>query len=457
MNTTSSTKEKALGTSNAKYAKSSAKPNLGRRFLGLFARGSAVTTIIGVLIVVLATALATTVGVVAVHALGITGSGPSSGTDSSQSGGTTANSPSAVLATGPDQSHAPAFPTNGGVQPGYGNFNGLTCISTSQCLAVGADNNNNGVTSLSSNGGVSWNNSAMPAGTPPLDAISCGDANQCVAVGQGAIVSTSNGGASWTLSAVPVANTTLIGASCPTASICVASGVTETPFGPYTGAIVRSTDGGNTWTAATLPASTFGIGDVVCPNAKQCIAIGASVLESNDGGVTWASETVPGGIQSLRTIACSSSTTCVAVGPVPPGPNGQSTAADAIITTDGGNTWAQDPFPAGSNSVEEISCSTSTQCFAGGSSQTSGGPAVFYSTSNAGATWSVAATAPSGISTIAGLSCPAANDCAVVGRQANRQAATSASSDATNWSTSVLPDTAVPPASDAVLPSSNNS
>jgi photosystem II stability/assembly factor-like uncharacterized protein len=359
-------------------------------------------------------------------------------------------SPSAVLAAGPDQSKAPDVPITAGEEVGlanshFGNFNAVACATASNCVAAGAGNDGNGIASISTDGGSSWTSSTLPAGTPALDAITCVDKLTCTAVGQGATASTTDGGSHWSLSALPVANTTMLGVSCPTTSTCLSVGVTSNPEGPYAGAIVRSTDGASTWSNDTLPRGTQGIGDVVCPNATQCIAVGQSILESNDAGVSWTAEGVPGGTQALRSVACSSATTCVAIGANAQGLANPGVPTVAIVTTDGGNTWAQDSFPANTASLDQISCSASGQCFAGGPSETQGGPAPFLSSGDGGLSWTPATTSPSGISAIAGLSCPAANDCAVVGRAANGQAATSASQDGTTWASALVSGQTAPP------------
>jgi photosystem II stability/assembly factor-like uncharacterized protein len=242
----------------------------------------------------------------------------------------------------------------------------------------------------------------------------------------------------------------LIGADCPSTSLCVATGVIDNPTGPFSPAIVRSTDGGSTWQTASIPPGTLGIGDVACPSTTECIAVGASLLVSQDGGATWATTTVPGGTGPLRTISCVSATNCIAIGSNPQGLSDNNAAALAIESTDGGNTWNSLTLPPGTATVDQISCSTTAQCVAGGLSATADGKAPLYQSSDGGTTWSAVASAPSAISEIAGISCPATHQCAMVGRQIDRKAATAASSDLGTWVTTTLPGTAVPPSTDAL-------
>jgi photosystem II stability/assembly factor-like uncharacterized protein len=411
-----------------------------------------------VLVVVLAAILATSVAVMAVHALGSSGPGTATGqsgagpsTTTTTGGSTTATSTTvpAILANGPDQSSAPTFPIAGGDQPGYGNFDAISCPSTSQCVAVGADNGGAAVASTSGDGGKSWTASPLPAGLPRLDSVACADTSHCVGVGQGAIATTANDGATWSLSAIPIAETTLIGAACPSTSECVAVGITNNPGEPYEGAITRSTDGGNTWQAVTLPQGTLGIGDVVCPTTSDCIAVGASLLVSHDGGATWSESTVPGGTGSLRSVSCSSPTLCVAVGSNPDELENPSAPGTAIKTTDEGDTWTSVNMPQTTATLDQVSCPSATQCVAGGESPSPGGAAPLYESSDGGNTWSTAPSSPSGLSAVAGISCPAVNQCAVVGRTTNEHAATAATSDLNTWSSTTLPGDAVPPATGA--------
>jgi photosystem II stability/assembly factor-like uncharacterized protein len=315
---------------------------------------------------------------------------------------------------------------------------------------VGADDSGAAVTASSADGGVTWTNQSLPTGTPPLDAVACvKGSHSCVGVGQGTITYTSDG-SHWTDAAIPLANTTLIGADCRATSLCVASGVTNNPDGAYRGAIVRSTDGGASWQPATLPSGTGGIGDVVCPSASDCIAVGEALLVSNDGGSTWSATTVPGGTGALRSITCATATQCVAVGSNPEGITDTSATAFAIVTDDGGNTWTKETLPTGTSNLDQISCSSGTQCVAAGVNPNPTAPAPLYESGDGGQTWAKAPSSPSSMSAIAGVACPAASHCAFVGRQGGGRSATAASSDLTSFVTTVVSGNAVPPSADAV-------
>jgi hypothetical protein len=404
-----------------------------RKVRSRFGRRLATTSTVVAILAVVAVALATTIGALVVHdASAAANAGSSKSLTPVATPTTTTTTVPAALVSGPSQTKAPVFAISGGQQKGYGNFNALTCATTTLCVAVGADDQGNGVASTSSNGGTSWTNAAMPVGTPVLDAVACGDSAHCIAVGQGAVAVTTNDGANWSLHPLATANTTLIGADCLSTSVCVATGLTENVTGPYVGSVERSTDGGDTWQAASVPPGTEGIGAVACPTSTNCIAVGDSLLVSHDGGATWTATTAPKGISQLRTISCSTATQCVAIGPNPQGVFNPNVPADAVETTDGGNTWTNLTLPAATGSLAQISCS-GTECVAGGLSTTAGGAAPLYQSSDGGTTWTQAPHAPTGVAAIAGLSCPAANECAIVGRQSDGTATTSASGDLSTW------------------------
>ncbi len=410
-------------------------------------RGAAGVAIVAVLVV----AIATTIGVEVSHALtapdgsssptttlvsGGSGSGgATTGTGGSGSGGSGQQGNG-----GPDESQAPDVAMPGGYAAGYGSFNAVTCMSTVNCLAVGADQNGNGVAALTSNSGGAWSNQSVPSGIPPLDAVACVGTNQCVAVGKGVILASANGGATWNQPVLPIANATLLGVTCSTMTNCTAIGVTSPSNGQaFVGQAITSNDGGNTWTAATLPPGTGALGGVACPTSTFCVAVGASIMVSNDGGQTWAIATVPTGIGDggLRSVSCSSALDCVAVGANPLGEEDSTEPGEAVGTTDGGATWHSITMPPSTAGVDQVSCNSSSQCVGGGSWETRGGPAAFAGSSDGGQTWQVESP-PSGFSQIAGLACPSLNNCVVVGRSGD-QPVTATTNNGGTWSPTVVP------------------
>ncbi len=311
--------------------------------------------------------------------------------------------------------NAPIVSTPGGASVGDGNFNAVSCQTSTNCVAVGGDNNLVDVIATSTDGGSSWVQSSVASGEPELNAVTCASSTTCIAVGNGATVTSSDGGATWTTRAIPTPNTTLLGVSCPSSTSCVSVGVSPGNDGPYGGQLLFSSDGGATWIVPTLPNEVGALGSVDCPSATFCVAVGAQILVSNDGGQTWTAQFVDGGTGILRSVSCSSSTDCVAIGANPLGATDAQTAAFGIGTTDGGTTWNPITLPAGSWSVNAISCSNEVDCTVGGLS-VSGDTAPAWASTDGGMTWS-SVDLPSGVSAIGALSCQSASHCVIVGLQ----------------------------------------
>ena len=307
---------------------------------------------------------------------------------------------------------APIVPIAGGATNGAGSFNAVSCPSATTCVAVGADGNLNGVASMSLNSGATWSQGTVDVNEPELNAVDCFNASTCVAVGDGATVRSIDGGKTWTSSTIPSKDTTLLGVSCSTSTMCVSVGVSPSSSGPFAGQLLTSSDGGTSWTAPALPASIGGLGSVDCPSSTFCVAVGSSVVVSVDGGTTWSLRTVKGGSGVLRSVSCLSATSCVAVGGNPAVAQNPNSSAYEDVTTDGGVTWTSLSLPAGSATLDVVSCSKSG-CEAAGSSY-NGAPTPVLVTSS-GNTWTLNQSLSSSATAFSALSCTSATTCVFVG------------------------------------------
>jgi photosystem II stability/assembly factor-like uncharacterized protein len=330
-----------------------------------------------------------------------------------------------------NETSAPAVPTPGGAQLGAGAFNAVDCITSVDCVAVGGDQNLEGLASSTSDGGNTWTAATIESGQPELNAVSCASVSDCVAVGVGDSAFSTDGGNTWTSVSIPAAETALLSVSCASSTTCVSVGVSPTEAGPYSGQVLVSSDGGSTWIAPQLPPHVGALGSVDCPTETFCVAVGAEILVSNDGGQSWSPEFVNGGTGVLRNVSCSSSTNCVAVGPNGVGAGDPSAAAFAIETTDGGVTWSPITMPKGSFTVNTIECSSDSSCLASGPSTTQSVPLL--ASSDGGSTWK-SESPISSVSAVASLSCQSSSDCVFVGVNGSTPV-TGVTTNGSSWNT----------------------
>jgi photosystem II stability/assembly factor-like uncharacterized protein len=305
--------------------------------------------------------------------------------------------------------------------------NGVSCPTTSDCWAVGSNSAGAGAIVATSDGGLSWSTQALPRGTGSLDGVDCPTRSDCWAVGsnsagKGAVVVTTDGGLSWSTQALPRGTNSLDGVSCPTTLDCWAvAGTGVDGEWAQTAGVVATTDGGGTWGTQVLPSGVLLLDGVSCPTPTNCWATGvdsntgfAVIVATTDGGSSWATQTVPsfnGEIDSiLYDVSCPTSTDCWAVGfgdsisPPPVGPSGSSyELALVVATTDGGRTWSAQTLP---------------------SSYSSGDDGEIFS----------------GIDYLDGVSCPTSTDCWAAGFGSDGIGAVAVTTDGgSTWSNQILP------------------
>jgi hypothetical protein len=344
------------------------------------------------------------------YAAGIVGSGELlTGSGGSWTSSDAPLPPPAIIASGPD--------AGGNV------LASVSCPSASQCVAVGthSDELSGGAATpeLLTGTSGSWvaSKAPLPADdTGPyaggsLNGISCPSTSGCVAVGSTGVLTDSDG--TWTAAEPPLpANVStddpywsLNAVSCSSTSHCVAvgnyfqQGVQSNGAGAGEGLLLTDSDG--TWTAAEAPlpanaATTFSsvqLDGVSCPSASQCVAVGSYedasgnshglILTGNGASWTAAEASVPANALAtgdeagaeLLGISCPSMSQCVAVGWYEVAADGSDgNGGGGLLLTDSGGTWtaAQAPVPANAGGVgggaglAAVSCSSASQCVAGG-------------------------------------------------------------------------------------------
>ena len=277
-------------------------------------------------------------------------------------------------------------------------MSGVTCTTSTHCVAVGNAETGAGYEVVVETGsGSSWTPTTgiNPSGGsyPNLSGVSCSSTTACVAVGeysttghQHILIETLSSG-TWTPSkpADPAGTTTpsLGAVSCAGSSCEAAGGYTN---GNH--ALVGSVSGGSvtatTGIDPTGPAAAH-LAGVSCAQAGQCVGVGYTELAATgthdvpfaavDATGTWsgASLGLPSGASAaqLYGVSCTSTTTCVAVGYE----SATTGATHALVETLSGSTWTADALttPTGGSSPQlyGVSCTSTTSCVAVG---------YFYST-----------------------------------------------------------------------------
>ena len=278
-----------------------------------------------------------------------------------------------------------------------------------------------------------------PAGTGQLDAVSCGNATHCWAVGSPAPVNastaptttpvapspvidaTTDGGKTWVAESLALTPTpALAGISCPDANLCMAVGLNGAGSA---GIVLVTRDGGATWTAASVPTGAVVLTSVDCAGTADCTAIASDgttfwSAHSTDFGGTWTRDgSLPAGLEDAGALSCAVDGTCLVTGfTATTAGHGQGAVA---VSIDGGMTWSAATVPAGTGLLQSATCTTVTTCLAVGTTSSTVSAVVpargaILSSDDGGHTWS-ATGSPAPVDDMYGIACPSPLICAVVG------------------------------------------
>ena len=312
-------------------------------------------------------------------------------------------------------------------------FNGVSCTSSTACVAVGSYTNNSGTFQLAeTSNGSAWTeaNPANPPGATnsTLNGVSC-TASWCMAVGanttgsSSSLVSQKWTGSGWTAQSVPVpagaSSSQLNGVSC-TGAGCIAVGAYTTSAGTFP---LAESWNGSSWsvqaTASPPGQNNSQLNGVSCTSPTSCEAVGTiqpatGTLSLAEGlaGTSWSIQATanPGGtVNNLTGVSCPSATHCVAVG-------------TGIAETWNGTTWtASSPVKpphdtSGPPAFGGVACVSATSCMAVGSYYDD---AVLTATAELwnGTKWKAQdlTVADSDTNGLAAVACPAAHLCTGVG------------------------------------------
>ncbi len=292
-------------------------------------------------------------------------------------------------------------------------LNAVACPSTSVCVAAGELKGSATTMLYSTNGGTSWGTATIPSGIGGPLAISCSSTSDCVAVGGGVdpIDVTSDGGKQWTLEKAPAGVTQLSGVSCLPAKskpVCFAVGLNPSADN---GLILKSS-GTTSWSSTVYTESQGALNNVACASASDCIVVGvvsyslAAIATTTNGGAKWNPATVPTGVADLLGASCLSASACVATG---------YTGSTAEVITGGtsSTTFKSATLPSGENDFGAVSCIASTKdCTAVG--YFTAGYVSIAGTSDSGSSWT-GDTFPLTPTTLPSVSCASSADCVAVG------------------------------------------
>jgi hypothetical protein len=273
--------------------------------------------------------------------------------------------------------------------PDFDYLNGITCVSATDCWAVGIYFTATGASKTLTEhwNGTSWSLIASPnaSTTEPneLDDVTCVSGSDCWAVGyyggndliEKELIEHWNG-TSWTIVSAPAANATdenfLYGVRCISASDCWAVGNTD-------GTLIEHWNG-TAWAIVTSPnidATQNYLYDVTCTSPSDCWAVGYytndnkfyETLIEHWNGTSWSIVDSPNAaaiVSVLNAVTCASASDCWGVGYYYDGTNSQT-----LIEHWDGITWSIVTSPNTStiqdNSLSDVTCASVSNCWAVGS------------------------------------------------------------------------------------------
>ncbi|HUY86931.1 MAG TPA: hypothetical protein VMU77_07420, partial [Acidimicrobiales bacterium] len=321
------------------------------------------------------------------------------------------------------------FSSNAGVSwtpqavPVQGGLSAISCPSSSECIAVGTNQNQGypgpccfigqaGTTIVeTTNAGSTWVSGYAPI-QGGLSAVSCSDIKNCWATSStasstGTIVGSTTGGASWNTvlgaSSYDPAEQSFDAVTCVTSAACWAVGGSSSGNG--NSSVSFSSDGGVSWVPQAVPSNYYSpFSAIACPSATTCYAVGGgeNIISTIDGGAAWSADTLTTtqgqySYKDLTSISCTDVSHCLAIGD------------STIFQTSNGSDWYQgNAFPAlGLNKV---------YCFPGSQDCWVVGGSNLYASQNGGTTWAAQPLPPSVIlPDLTTITCSTITDCLASG------------------------------------------
>jgi len=381
---------------------------------------------------------------------------------SSRANAQAANVPFAPAAATPSDPSAPSWsivPSPNELSEEGNALYGVTCVSASDCWAVGISGFGFPKTLIERWNGTSWAIVASPNTSSPYDnrlyGVTCISASECWAVGYAfngnnyqTLIEQWNGTA-WAIVTSPnpsaSQNNFLSGVTCASASDCWAVGyyvnVNSTTGTSATQTLIEQWNG-TSWSIVASPNTTSVIGatqddvlsGVTCASASNCWAVGyssdptigiyQSLIEQWDG-TSWTVVTSPNTslIQNnyLFGVTCASASECWAVGYYYTGNAAQSGVYRTLIEQWNGTSWAIVTSPnngTSTNYLLGVTCASASECWAVGNYYNGSVDQTLIEQWN-GTSWSIVTTPNSsgtqGGNFLSDVTCTSAAGCWAVG------------------------------------------
>ena len=285
----------------------------------------------------------------------------------------------------------------------------------------------------------SWSIVPSPSPAGPthgeLDGVTCTSTTNCLAVGSTAFGSLTLGerwnGGSWSQVPTPdpdrtfgVGATFLSGIACAGTSKCFAVGYAVNGAAGGAGPMIQKWNG-SSWSFDSAPGfgTNASLNSVSCAGALTCHAVGGDgdvLFATRWNGSSWVSVAIPRPAAAthaaLSGVKCTSATNCIAVGTYT---TTTPTATKTLAERWNGNAWTivSSPNPAGasSSSLNGVACPVASTCFAVGAYTKANQQRVLVERWN-GSSWSIASSpSPAGRPTLASVACFTASSCTAVG------------------------------------------
>ena len=170
------------------------------------------------------------------------------------------------------------------------------------------------------------------------------------------------------------------------------------------------------------PAGTGQLSAVACANAERCWAVGVAgatssatlpatvIIATKDGGKKWRAQAVRGSvIPQLSGISCPTTRDCIAVGSTGASVPGSDVA---YTTSDGGAIWSPATAPPGALDMTNVQCASVSDCTA---IMSTGSVLAAAHTADFGQSWQTEGNLPGGFLAEGDLSCDGTGTCLVAG------------------------------------------